>query len=104
MITRELLCYTCRAARMSHGQLMGCRGIGNPVLVMLYGNRCRRYEAKRRTFEDTTAREYCEGCLFFVAGTDSNEPDFCAENATAEDITTDSRDIVTRCRLFKPNI
>ena len=69
-------------------------------MAFRYG-KCRRFEAKRKTFEDTTAREYCEGCLFFVAGTAANEPDFCAEDVTADDITTDSRQVITKCKLYK---
>ncbi len=100
-MNRELLCYTCRSARMSHGKLLGCRGIGDPVLVMRYGNKCRRYQAKRRTFEDATPREYCETCLFFCAGT-GDDPDLCMEEPTAEDTTTDSRAVIIRCKLFQP--
>ena len=60
----------------------------------------RRYEAKRRTFEDATPREYCETCLFFCAGT-GDDPDLCMEEPTAEDTTTDSRQVITNCKLYK---
>lgn len=99
----KFICEDCKRSRHTASGQIICTTIGVPEMAFRYG-KCRRFEAKRKTFEDTTAREYCEGCLFFAAGTAANEPDFCAENVTAEDVTIDGRDIVTRCRLFKPNI
>lgn len=46
MNNTELLCFTCKRSRRTSNGIILCTGIGDPNLVMRYGNRCRRYEER----------------------------------------------------------
>lgn len=45
----KLICFDCkRSRRTANGNIL-CTTIGDPVLVLRYGNRCRRFQAKTPT-------------------------------------------------------
>lgn len=98
----KLICEDCKRSRHTSSGKIICTTIGVPEMAFRYG-KCRRFEPRRKrgaTFEDAAPVELCEGCLFFVAGTDS-DPDYCMEEPTAEDTTTDHRQVITKCKLYK---
>lgn len=62
MEAHELLCNTCKFARMSHAKAIGCRSIGDPLLAYRYG-KCRRYQTKNGSVAKTP-RNNAEPTLF----------------------------------------
>lgn len=96
-INHKLLCNNCKLARKSGGRVIKCMGIGDPVLVLRYGNKCRRFQPKKLL----RAPELCPRCIYF-----QELPDWDAcliDDLKNEDVTCDCNGVILTCCHFKQN-